>query len=97
MAKLSKDELIAKYSEKIEDLDLVNELLEDIADSFDFDDSSFTSEIERLNKEVENVKQKYKERFMTPSESVEEDVVEDGVQEEEVIDIKELDFSKKED
>lgn len=96
MAKLSKDELTAKVSEKIEDIDLATELLEDIADSFDsdFDDTDLKSEIETLTEEVKNLKQKYKDRFMNPSD-VEDDVIEDGMKEEEVIDIKELDFSKK--
>ena len=98
MAKLSKEELTAKISERIEDIDLATELLEDIADSFDFDDSDLKSEIESLTEEIKNLKQKYKDRFMKPSEIDEEDeVLEDGMKEEEVIDIKELDFSKKED
>lgn len=98
MAKLSKEELTAKVSERIEDIDLATELLEDIADSFDFDDSDLKSEIETLTEEVRNLKQKYKDRFMTSSENkIEDEEIEDGMKEEEVIDIKELDFSKKED
>ena len=71
MAKLTKDEIKQKISEKIVDNDdLVIELLEDIEDSFDVS-SDLESQIENLrqeletrNDEVSSLKKKYKERFL---------------------------------
>lgn len=89
MAKISKEELNVKISERIEDIDLATELLEDIADSFDeTDDSESIALIENLNEEIKNLKQKYKERF-TSSEKI-NDENETEIEDEKIIDIKEI-------
>lgn len=101
--KLSKEELKQKISENIkENDDLVIELLEDIDDSFS-DGSNDEVQIETLRKENEDLKMKYediktryKERFLSPAveekeeEKVEETTDSEGLQEEEVIDVKEI-------
>lgn len=89
MAKISKEELNVKISERIEDIDLATELLEDIADSFDeTDDSESIALIENLNEEIKNLKQKYKERF-TSSEKI-NDENETEIEDDKIIDIKEI-------
>lgn len=100
--RLNVDEFKTKYNEKITDNDdLLIELMEDITDSLSDSEeiAKLTSEIENLNSEVakkeeelNEVKRKYKERFLTNEEFKEVDVYrEDPVMEEEkVIDIKEI-------
>ena len=99
MAKLSKEELIKKVSEKVMDEDVQIELMEDITDSFETEtvDTSLEDKtrIEELENELKEVKQKYKDRFLKGSEEKEdkdeknedEDV---ELKEKEVIDIKEI-------
>lgn len=100
MAKLSKDEFKQKYSEMITDNDdLLISLLEDIEDSIEVADNQ--AEIENLENQLKDLKQKYKERFLTKVEEIEEvekkldekdaeSMTEEGLKEEEVIDIKEI-------
>lgn len=100
MAKLSKDEFKQKYSEMITDNDdLLISLLEDIEDSIEVADNQ--EEIENLENQLKDLKQKYKERFLTKVEEIEEvekkldekdaeNISEEGLKEEEVIDIKEI-------
>lgn len=94
MAKLSKDELLKKITEKITDEDLVIELMEDISDSLDVsvedEKKILEDKISELELKVEDLKTKYKERFLK-GEVIEE--VKDEIEEpkeEEVIDIKEI-------
>lgn len=94
MAKLSKDELLKKITEKITDEDLVIELMEDISDSLDvsYEDEKKVLEdkINELELKLEDLKTKYKERFLK-GEVIEE--VKDEIEEpkeEEVIDVKEI-------
>ena len=94
MAKLSKDELLKKITEKITDEDLVIELMEDISDSLDVSTEDekkvLEDKISELELKVEDLKTKYKERFLK-GEVIEE--VKDEIEEpkeEEVIDIKEI-------
>ena len=99
MAKLSKEELIKKVSEKVMDEDVQIELMEDITDSFETEISDTSSEdktrIEELETKVKELTQKYKDRFLKGSEEKEdkdeknedEDV---ELKEKEVIDIKEI-------
>lgn len=91
MAKLSKDELLAKISEKITDPDLSIEILEDITDSFNVDDSDVKAEmqtkIDDLESKLDDLKSKYKARFLDSPVKIDEKI-EDG--EEKVIDIKEI-------
>ena len=94
MAKLSKDELLKKITEKITDEDLVIELMEDISDSLDVSTEDekkiLEDKITELELKVEDLKTKYKERFLKGEviEEVKEEI--DEPKEEEVIDIKEI-------
>ena len=90
MAKLTKDEFIKKYNEKLADNnELAVELMEDITDSIESD----ISELEDMKKKYDDLLNRYKERFMAPEEVVEEVKEEqptEVVDEEEVIDVKEI-------
>lgn len=99
MAKLTKDELIKKVSEKVADSDLQLELMEDIADSFMDGDVVDRAELDKVSQELADLKEKYRSRFLevkevkeivdevkeetTPEESEE-------LKEEEVIDVQEI-------
>ena len=89
MAKLTKEEFITKYNEKLAGNDeVLIELMEDITDSIDSD----ISELEDMKKKYDDLLNRYKERFMSPEEVVEEVKEEETavVDEEEVIDVKEI-------
>ena len=94
MAKLSKDELLKKITEKITDEDLVIELMEDISDSLDVsaeeEKKVLEDKITELELKLEDLKTKYKERFLKGEviEEVKEEIEEP--KEEEVIDVKEI-------
>lgn len=98
MAKLSKEELIKKVSEKVMDEDVQIELMEDITDSMEVENIDTSSEdktrIEELETQVKELKQKYKDRFLKGSEKADKDEeTEDEdveLKEKEVIDIKEI-------
>lgn len=66
MAKLEKDALLSKISEKVENEDIAIELMEDITDSFpsETENANLRSELEKKNQEYEDLKNKYKERFL---------------------------------
>lgn len=93
MAKLSKDELLKKITEKVTDEDLVIELMEDISDSLDVsyeeEKKVLEEKINDLELKLEDLKTKYKERFLK-GEVIEEVKEIDEPKEEEVIDIKEI-------
>lgn len=79
MTRLGKDELLTKISEKVTDENIAIELMEDVSDSIELD-----TEIKRLESELESVKaerdeakSKYKERFLTGSPVVKEDVIDE--------------------
>lgn len=93
--KLSKEELKKKIDEKISDDDVKIELLEDIEDSFEVKED----ESEKVEKtaydevvaERDEIKRKYKERFLQGSEKEDTEEKEDEeLKEEEVIDVKEI-------
>lgn len=102
MAKMTIEEFNQKWSDKLKDNeDLAIELMEDASDSFNIDieamkkiEEEKDAEIKRISGELEDLKARYKERFLTPaSKEVIEEVKEEEpveVQEEEVIDIKEI-------
>lgn len=97
MAKLSKEELIKKVSEKVMDEDVQIELMEDITDSMETETVDTSSEdkerISELETQVKELKQKYKERFLKGFDEKEEKEDEDEdveLKEKEVIDIKEI-------
>ena len=95
--KLTKEELIKKISEKIDDDELKMELLEDVADSVDVAEEVTVSEdemkelsnkLEELSWKYEDLKTKYIERFLGGSEEVEEE--KETEEKDEVIDVKEI-------
>lgn len=95
MAKLSKEELKKKIDEKITDEDLKIELLEDIEDSVDGSDD--TEKVEKtaydeVVAERDEIKRKYKERFLKVDETKEDETKEDEEEltEEEIVDVKEI-------
>ena len=94
--KLSKQELKQKISDSIKDNDdLVISLLEDIEDSMienneQVIDQTNKKELEDLKWKYEDLKVKYKERFLSGAEEKEETTEETGLEEKEVIDVKDL-------
>lgn len=93
--KLSKEELKKKITEVVEDEDTQIALLEDIEDSFV--ESEDSDKVERqayedLQIKYEDIKTKYKERFLKGEDVKEDEDKEDDeeLKEEEVIDIKEI-------
>lgn len=93
MSKLSKDELIKKYSEKFsDDNDKKAEFLEDISDSFSDNSDEAKAELEKAKAEAELYKQKYIDRFMTADDKAPQPKPEPAIdlQEKNVIDIKEI-------
>lgn len=92
--KLSKDELKAKIDEKISDEDLKIELLEDVEDSYEVEDGEekvSKEEYEKVVAERDEIKKKYKERFLSKDEEKEEEKPdEEGLSEKEEIDVKEI-------
>ena len=98
MAKLTKEELIAKVNEKLGDnAELAIELMEDITDSFENVDLS--GYVEKIV--YDELLQKYRDRFLSGEEVkeiIKEEEKEELPEEEEVIDVKEIfEDEKKED
>lgn len=96
MAKLTKEELIAKVNEKLADnSELAIELMEDITDSFEEVDLS--GYVEKII--YDELLQRYKDRFLNPEEVKEEIKEEEIVEapEEKVIDIQDIFEEKEED
>lgn len=94
--KLSKEDLKKKIDEKISDDDLKIELLEDIEDSFETESETETvskEDYEKVVSERDEIKKKYKERFLSNEETKDDEEKEDeetGLEEKEVIDVKEI-------
>lgn len=96
--KLTKQELKQKISDSITDNDeLVISLLEDIEDSMtdtneSIIDETKLKELEELKLKYEDLKTKYKERFLNSDTVIETetDTTDEELQEEEIIDIKEI-------
>lgn len=95
--KLSKEELKKKIDEVVTDEDVKISLLEDIEDSMTEVESEGETvtkeEYEKVVSERDEIKQKYKDRFLSGEETkeVEEEKEEKGLEEEgEIIDIKEI-------
>ena len=93
MSKLTKEEIIKKYTEEKEyfpDDDSKIEFMEDVTDSMVEESSDKDEEIkklkeenERLTSEVSDIKTKYKERFLT-SENKSEEKIEENKSEEKI-------------
>ena len=94
MAKLTKEELIKKVSEKVTDAEVQVELMEDITDSFG--EEIDNSELEELKVKYDELMNKYRDRFLEVKEVKEEiedaqkEDSEEELKEEEVIDIQEI-------
>ena len=94
MAKLTKEEFIKKYNEKLADNnELAVELMEDITDSIDTD----ISELEEMKKKYDELLARYKDRFMNPEE-VKEETKEEVIEEkqDDVIDVTDIFEEEKE-
>lgn len=90
MAKLTKEELIAKINEKELPEEFKIELMEDITDSFGESEEMVTKEeFESITAKYEELLAKYKERFLDSKEEVKEDEDKE-YEEKEVIDVKEI-------
>ena len=95
MAKLTKEELLAKINERLADnSELAVELMEDVSDSIE--DAPVTNEYEAKYNEL---LERYKQRFISPEvaeEELKEEVVDAPVEEEKVIDVEDI-YEDKED
>lgn len=97
MAKYSAEELSSRINELELDDDVKISLMEDITDSISPAESeelaSIKAEIEKKDAEIEELKEKYKARFLKAEEvkeEVNEEVKDEDLEEKEVIDIKEI-------
>lgn len=85
--KLSKDELKQKVNELVTDNDIAIQLLEDIEDSMEVGEVD-TAKIDELQAKLDDLQEKYKQRFLKGENKKEE--VDEELEEKEVIDIKEI-------
>lgn len=91
MAKLTKEELIAKINEKELPEEFKIELMEDITDSFGESEEMVTKEeFESITNKYEELLAKYKERFLDSKEEVKKEDEDKEYEEKEVIDVKEI-------
>ena len=100
MAKLSKEELIAKINESGLNDDEKISIMEDITDSFESPDTTeldnLKNEYESLKGEYEDLKTKYKDRFLSKEVADEKKEATGEMEEKEYVDVKDI-FGKKED
>ena len=91
--KLSKEELKSKVNELVKDNDIAIQLLEDIEDSMEVGEVD-TTKIDELQAKLDDLQEKYKQRFLNgdskKEEVAEEKEVDEELEEKEVIDIKEI-------
>ena len=91
--KLSKEELKNKVNELVQDNDVAIQLLEDIEDSMESGEID-NSELESLQAKFDELQTKYRERFLTGNEGTEgketKEEIDEGMEEKEVIDVKEI-------
>ena len=96
MAKYSAEELSSRVNELELDDEIKISLMEDITDSVSPDESeelaSIKAELEKAKADYEELKEKYKARFLkaVESEEVESEKEDEDLEEKEVIDVKEL-------
>ena len=97
MAKFSAEELSSRINELELDDEVKISLMEDITDSVSPDESeelaSLKAELEKKVAELDELKEKYKARFLKAveeSEEVESEKEDEDLEEKEVIDIKEI-------
>ena len=90
--KLSKEELKAKVNELVTDNDIAIQLLEDIEDSMEVGEVD-TAKIDELQAKLDDLQEKYKQRFLKAEdveEKKEDETEDEELKEEEVIDVKEI-------
>ena len=90
--KISKEELKQKVNDLVTDNDVAIQLLEDIEDSMEVGEVD-TSKIDELQAKLDDLQEKYKQRFLDSvkeEKEEKEDVDDEGMEEEEIIDIKEI-------
>ena len=94
--KLSKDELKQKINDLSVDDDVKITLLEDVEDSFETTEDN-GEELTELQTKYDELKEKYKNRFLTgKDEKKDEEEKEDGLNEQEIVEEKDI-FKKEED
>ena len=86
--KISKEEFKNKLSEKVTDNDILIELLEDVEDSFEITEA-LENKISELESNVVELKEKYKNRFLSKKEDKEMKET-NSSEDEKIIDIKEI-------
>lgn len=89
--KLNKEELKQKVNELVTDNEIAIQLLEDIEDSMKVAEVDTTA-IDELQAKLDDLQEKYKQRFLQGSEKEQEEIKEEQeeLEEQEVIDIKEI-------
>lgn len=90
--KLSKEELKQKVNELVTDNDIAIQLLEDIEDSMEVGEID-TSKIDELQAKLDDLQEKYKQRFLKGDDKKDDEdkkEVDEELEEKEVIDIKEI-------
>lgn len=92
MAKLSKDELVQKINEKVMDEDVKIELMEDVTDSLNENETNEEDKqrIDELETKYKDLQTKYKERFLKGNDVDDKEDKSDELDEKEVVDIKEI-------
>ena len=88
--KLSKDELKKKINDLSVDDDVKITLLEDVEDSFETSEDN-GEELTELQTKYDELKEKYKNRFLTgKDEKKDEEEKEDGLDEQEIVEEKDI-------
>lgn len=90
--KLSKEELKSKVNELVTDNDIAIQLLEDIEDSMEVGEVD-TAKIDELQAKLDDLQEKYKQRFLKgddKKDAEDKEEVDEELEEKEVIDIKEI-------
>ena len=94
--KLSKDDLKQKINDLSVDDDVKITLLEDVEDSFETSEDN-SKELTELQTKYDELKEKYKNRFLTgKDEKKDEEEKEDGLVEQEIVEEKDI-FKEEED
>lgn len=89
--KLSKEELLKKVNEYEIPDEVKIELMEDVTDSMEIAEPEENTELEEIKAKYEELKEKYKARFLEGEEKEQEPKEEvEELKEEEVIDVKEI-------
>lgn len=87
--KLSKEELKQKVNELVTDNEIAIQILEDIEDSMETGEVD-TTKIDELQAKLDDLQEKYKQRFLKGDDKKDKKEVDEELEEKEVIDIKEI-------